>query len=42
MIPLTISQISEVISGKIVGDGNKLITGAAFSIPEKLFQMAFS
>ena len=30
MIPLTISQISEVISGKIVGDGNKLITGAAF------------
>lgn len=30
MIPLTISQISEVISGKIVGDKNKLITGAAF------------
>lgn len=30
MIPLTISQISEVISGKIVGDGNKLISGAAF------------
>ena len=30
MIPITISQISEVISGKIVGDGNKLITGAAF------------
>ena len=30
MIPLTISQISEVISGKIVGDENKLITGAAF------------
>ena len=30
MIPLTISQISKVISGKIVGDGNKLITGAAF------------
>jgi UDP-N-acetylmuramoyl-tripeptide--D-alanyl-D-alanine ligase len=30
MIPLTISQISEVISGKVVGDGNKLITGAAF------------
>lgn len=30
MIPLTISQISEVISGKIVGDGNKLITGSAF------------
>ena len=30
MIPLTISQISEVILGKIVGDGNKLITGAAF------------
>ena len=30
MIPLTISQISEVISGKIVGNGNKLITGSAF------------
>jgi UDP-N-acetylmuramoyl-tripeptide--D-alanyl-D-alanine ligase len=30
MIPLTISQISEVISGKTVGDGSKLITGAAF------------
>jgi len=30
MIPLTISQISEIISGKIVGDKNKLITGAAF------------
>ena len=30
MIPLTISQISKVISGKIVGDENKLITGAAF------------
>ena len=30
MIPLTISQISKVISGKIVGDEKKLITGAAF------------
>lgn len=30
MIPLTISQISEVVDGKVVGDGNKLITGPAF------------
>lgn len=30
MIPLTISQISEVISGKTLRDENKLITGAAF------------
>lgn len=30
MIPLTISQISEVVEGKVVGDRNKLITGPAF------------
>ncbi len=30
MIPLTISQISEIISGKVIGDGNKLITGSTF------------
>jgi len=30
MIPLTISQISEIVEGKVVGDGNKLITGPAF------------
>lgn len=35
MIPLTISQISEVVDGKVVGDGNKLITGPAFLILEK-------
>jgi UDP-N-acetylmuramoyl-tripeptide--D-alanyl-D-alanine ligase len=30
MIPLTMAQISEVVSGKVIGDKNKLITGAAF------------
>ena len=30
MIPLTISQISEVVDGQVVGDGKKLITGPAF------------
>jgi UDP-N-acetylmuramoyl-tripeptide--D-alanyl-D-alanine ligase len=30
MIPLTVTQISEIVDGKVIGDGSKLITGAAF------------
>ena len=33
MIPLTVTQISEIVDGKVIGDGSKLITGAAFFDP---------